>query len=212
MYITDLGILPYVEAEALQRQAFERVRGGGPATLFLLEHTPVITFGRHGGRENLPFAPEWFHSRGVDVAQSERGGNITCHFPGQLVAYPVMRVDGRPGGLKGYFYDLEETALRTLCLLGIAATRRPGFPGLWVGGRKICSVGIAVKRWIAFHGLSLNVGRDLALFEMISPCGLGVAATSVHRELDCEDVGMDEVKSLFLAEFQTVFGVERTEA
>ena len=205
MRIIDLGVISYAKAEEHQREALERARAGGPGTLFLLEHTPVITFGRHGGKENLPAAPEWFQSQGVEVAQSARGGNITCHFPGQMVAYPVMRVDSRPGGLKAFFYDLEKTALHTLERLGISAVRRVGFPGLWVGARKICSVGIAVKQWIAYHGLSLNVGRDLSLFDTVSPCGLGVAATSVHRELGRDDVRMAEVKALFLAEFQSVF-------
>lgn len=203
MEIVDLGLVSYNAALALQEQAAEKVREGAPGTLFLLEHPPVITFGRNGGEENLPFGRDFFTARGVDVVQSTRGGNITCHFPGQLVAYPVLRIDRRPGGLRRFFTDMEECVIRTLGSFGLLAGRMEGRPGVWVGGRKICSMGIAVRHWITRHGLALNVARDMSLFEMVTPCGLaGVRATSLHRELDREDIGMDDVKRSFVNAFR----------
>lgn len=202
MDIVDLGLISYTEALALQEEAAEKVREGAPGTLFLLEHPPVITFGRNGGEENLPFGRDFFAARGVDVAQSTRGGNITCHFPGQLVAYPVLRIDRRPGGLRRFFTDMEECVIHTLGSFGIFAERMEGRPGVWVGGRKICSIGIAVRSWITSHGLAINIARDLSLFEMVTPCGLaGVRATSLHRELGHSDVGMGDVKQSFISAF-----------
>ena len=114
MRILDLGLIPYAEALALQEQAVHAVENGEEECLFVLEHPPVITFGRNGGKENLLMGADFLSANGVELVQSSRGGNITCHFPGQLVAYPIMRVDKRPGGLKRFFHDLEECVIRTL--------------------------------------------------------------------------------------------------
>lgn len=209
LHIVDLGLVPYAKALRAQDKAVERVVAGGAPTLFLLEHPPTVTFGRNGGAENLPLSRAVLEGMGVEVAQTRRGGNITCHFPGQMVAYPVLRVDRRPGGLKGFFHDLESAVIAVLAGLGIAAERRPGLPGVWTGRGKICSIGIAVKRWVTSHGLALNVARDLSLFNMMNPCGLpGVAATSVARELDSDGVGVPEMKLLFAREFRRAFGYD----
>ncbi len=202
MNIVDLGLVAYGDALRLQEEEEARVRNGAPGTLFLLEHPPVITFGRNGGEENLPFGRSYFEQHGVTVAQSSRGGNITCHFPGQLVAYPIMRIDKRPGGLHRFFNDMEECVIRTLAVFGLAAGRMDGRPGVWIEGRKICSIGIAVKRWVTSHGLALNVAKDLSLFDMVTPCGLsGVRATSLHLELGRDDISMADVKRAFSGAF-----------
>ena len=209
MRILDLGLIAYNDALALQLDAAGRLREGGEECLFLLEHTPTITFGRNGGEEHLPFGRDFFAARGVDIVRSSRGGSITCHFPGQLVAYPVMRVDRRPGGLRGFFTDLEESVIRALARFELTAGRAEGRPGVWIDERKICSIGIAVKHWITCHGLSFNVARDLSLFDMVTPCGLpGVKATSLHRELDGAAPGMAEVKDALAREFCAVFHME----
>ncbi|MDL2290517.1 lipoyl(octanoyl) transferase LipB [Desulfovibrio sp. OttesenSCG-928-F20] len=206
MIVRDLGLIDYEEAVALQEEAADALRRGGQATLFLLEHPPVITFGRNGGEENLPLGRAFFAERGVSLVSSSRGGNITCHFPGQLVAYPILRVDRQPGGLRAFFHNLEEAVISTLAVCGIQAERSKGRPGVWLGNRKICSIGIAVKHWITSHGLALNVAKDLSLFNMVSPCGLsGVSATSIHRELGDESLSMQEVKTLFTNEFLRLF-------
>jgi len=203
----------YASAQELQQAAACEAAKGGPETLFLLEHPPTITFGRNGGAEHLPFSPAFFAERGISLMQADRGGSITCHFPGQMVAYPVMRLDRRPGGLRRFFHDLEESVIRTLARFGLSASREPGRPGVWVQGRKICSTGIAVQRWISTHGLSLNLSTDLALFDLVSPCGLaGVRATSVQREHASADITMPMLKGVFIQEFCAVFGLEPVKA
>ena len=185
MKVVDLGLISFADALALQQAAVEEVLQGGEERLFILEHTPVITFGRHGGEAFLRFPPDQLRSQGIEVAKASRGGSVTCHFPGQAVIYPVMRLSGRAGGLKGFFHDLEQTGINALSNLGISAARCPGRPGVWVGPRKIASVGIGVRRWVSYHGLALNAGSDLSLFSLITACGLpGVEMTSASRELE----------------------------
>jgi lipoyl(octanoyl) transferase len=242
--VLDLGLIGHAEALVLQEEAAQRILEGGEESLFLLEHPPLITFGRNGGKENLPLSADYFTARGVAIVHTDRGGNITCHFPGQLVAYPVMSLNRRPGGLRAFFADLEESIIRTLAVYGLIAGRRAGRPGVWIntkpregqpggseglwdgppkdpagdlharqaedmgGDRKICQIGIAVKHRISRHGLSLNVGPDLSLFELIRPCGLpGVRATSLSRELGVNTPSMADVKKTFVREFCALFNV-----
>jgi len=206
MLTIDLGSLSYAEAEAVQTARLGEVSTGGEDTLYLVEHPPVITLGRNGGIENLHAGRGFLAERGIELAQSSRGGNITCHFPGQLVAYPVFRIERRPGGLRSFFHDLEEVVLRTLHTFGLEASRHEGRPGVWIDNRKICSIGVAVRRWTTYHGLALNVGRDLSLFNLITLCGLPDAeATSLHRELDDDSVTMQEVKDVLTRQFLAIF-------
>lgn len=215
MRTVDLGLVPYREAEALQLEAVEAVLAGGEETLFLLEHPPVVTLGRQGGLENLHVAPEFLAAQGVDLCRISRGGNITCHFPGQLVAYPVFRIERRPGGVRRFFYDLEEAVIRTVARFGVRAARWEGRPGVWVGNGKICSIGVAVRRWVTYHGLALNVGRDLSLFDRITLCGLSDARpTSILLELDKQPGAvpptpqaptMDQVKDALREAFAEIF-------
>jgi lipoyl(octanoyl) transferase len=199
----DLGLVPYTEAEAVQLARHREVLAGGREAVFLLEHPKVITLGRQGGRENLHATDEWLREQGIEVVQATRGGNITCHFPGQLVAYPILRIDRRPGGIRRFFDELEEAAVATAAHFGVTATRDPERPGAWVGPRKLCSIGIAVKRWTSYHGLSFNVGPDLSLFELITLCGLkGASPTSLALETG-RDIPMHEVQHVFREAFET---------
>ena len=186
MYAFDLGCAAYQRAFEIQKQAQAYVLQGGDDILLLLEHPPTVTLGKNSGQENLPpnLASIW--GSAVDVVHSTRGGNITCHFPGQLVAYPIINLKKRSGGVRAYVNDVEETAIRTVRRFGIEAARKPGFPGVWVGGSKIASLGIAVH--------------------IITPCGLdGVTATSVQREQNGDPATMDAVKACFLEAFCEVF-------
>jgi len=206
MQIVDLGLISHAEAETVQLERLALVSEGAEDTLYLLEHPPTITLGRNGGRENLLVGDEALARQGVELVQTRRGGNITCHFPGQLVAYPVFRIASRPGGLRRFFFDLEEAVIRTLGHFGLAAGRAEGRPGVWIGSRKIASIGIGMRRWTSYHGVSLNVGRDLSLFRLITLCGLPDAEpTSLHRELHDESISMQEVKHVCAREFSSVF-------
>lgn len=204
MNFVDLGLIGHAEAEALQLKRLEEVRAGAENTVYLLEHNPVITLGRQGGMEHLLAARDLLEARGVELVQTARGGNITCHFPGQLVAYFVMRVEKRPGGIRRFFDDMEESVIRTATRFGVESRRRDGHPGVWTDTGKLCSVGIGVKRWITYHGLALNVTRDLSLFEMITPCGIaGARAVSLSTEAR-RDISVIEVKNVFKEELQAV--------
>lgn len=204
--IIDLGVMPYAEALAVQLGRHERVRQGEDDTLFLVEHPPVITFGRHGGEENMLLSRAELEARGVEIARTDRGGNITCHFPGQLVAYPVFRIGKHTNGLHGFVHTLEEIVIRTAAAFGVAADRWEGRPGVWIGNRKLCSLGMCVRHWVSFHGFALNVGSDLSLFDAITLCGLPDAeATSLSRERGDDSLSMQEVKHVCTREFQTRF-------
>lgn len=206
MQVVDLGLVSHAEADAVQMARLPLVAAGAEDTLFLLEHPKVITLGRNGGRENLLVGDDVLAREGVGLVQTGRGGNITCHFPGQLVAYPVFRIAGRRGGMRRFFFDLEEAVIRALARFGLAAGRAEGRPGVWIGPRKIASIGIGVRRWTSYHGVSLNVGRDLSLFRLITLCGLPDAEpTSLHRELGDESIPMQEVKHVCAQEFLAVF-------
>ena len=206
MYAFDLGCTGYQRAFEIQQLAQAFVLHGGDDILLLLEHPPTVTMGKNSGQENLPPNLATLWGSAVDVVHSTRGGNITCHFPGQLVAYPIINLKKRIGGVRAYVHSVEETAILTVRHFGIEAARKPGFPGVWVGNSKIASLGIAVQRHVTLHGLAMNVARDLSLFNIITPCGLdGVTATSVQREQTDPTASMPAVKNRFLEAFCQVF-------
>lgn len=173
-----LGRVPYGEALELQRRlANDRIAGRSPDRLVLLEHPPVLTLGRASNVDHV-LRPD-----GVDVFEVERGGDVTYHGPGQLVGYPILDLTGYRQDLHWYLRTLEQALIEALATLGIASERRPGFTGVWTGGRKIASIGVHVKQWVTWHGFALNVSTDLQAFDRIVPCGIaGVEMTSVERE------------------------------
>jgi lipoyl(octanoyl) transferase len=174
-----LGRLGYPEALALQDALAARCLAGGPDTLLLLEHDPVYTIGRTPDQSSLQGAAHLPHP----VIQINRGGQATYHGPGQLVGYPIL--DLRPHGqdIHRYLRSLEEVLIQALREFGLAAHRREKFTGVWVGPRKIASIGVGLRRWISMHGFALNVCGDLSPFQQITPCGIaGVEMTSVERE------------------------------
>lgn len=207
MIIKDLGLISYKDAEALQLETLQSVIDGEREnTLYLLEHPKVITYGRQGGGENLHVPESSLAEQGIEAAQTARGGNITCHFPGQLVAYPIWRVEKRPGGMRAFFHDMEQAVIDTCAAFGIRCARREGHPGVWVDEtRKICSMGIGVRKWVTYHGLALNVGSDVSLFNLITLCGIqGASPTSMSAEAGRE-ISVEEVKNVFAEEFRKTF-------
>jgi lipoyl(octanoyl) transferase len=183
-------LMEYEKARDLQvRLVDARYRGMlGSDILLLMEHLPVFTLGRRGGRENLTVSELFVKNAGISIIHAERGGDVTFHGPGQLVGYPI--IDLRAVGLTvtGYVEMLEEVMILTAAHWGVTATRNPRNHGVWVGDRKLGSLGIAIRRGIAFHGFALNVNNSLEPFDWINPCGLqGVKMTSILAEIGCRD-------------------------
>lgn len=210
--------MSWTEARDRQRAAVVEVQAGGPPVLFLVEHEPTVTLGRRGFGPCVAPALDWLKGQGITPVVCERGGGPTCHFPGQLVAYPILNVLRRLGGLRGYVAALEDVTIATAADFGVAAGRREGHPGAWVerrklasgdAGGKLASIGVAVSRGVAWHGLALNVGRDLSLFERVNPCGLpGVRATSLTLEARgaaVPEISLDEVKPVLVGHFHVRF-------
>jgi lipoate-protein ligase B len=182
----DLGRQPYLPVLELQRRLV-RARIDGEISddlLLLVEHDPVVTLGRGTQPSSLPLAETALRERGFEVVEVERGGDVTVHAPGQLVGYPIIDLQQHRADLHWYLRQLEEAMIRGLEAMGIEAERNPGRTGVWVGGRKIGSIGVHVKRWVTLHGFALNVTTDLRVFNVVVPCGIdGVVMTSVEREL-----------------------------
>jgi len=204
------GITPYARAWDLQKllvaaRREERIADG----LILLEHEPVFTIGRSTKAEHLLFPREQLRSDGFGVYDIERGGSITYHGPRQLVGYPIIDLRGYGEDVVGYMRRLEESMLRTLRAFNVAADRRRGFPGVWVGERKIGAVGVAVKRKVTMHGFALNVDPDLSHFSLINPCGLGRPVTSMAQVLG-RAVTLEEVAPVCAREFESVYDLRLT--
>jgi len=180
LWVAHLGRVPYREAVELQERVRERRQTGEvPDSLLVLEHPPVYTKGRRSEAADLPMGEAWYRAQGIEVEQSDRGGRVTYHGPGQLVAYPIMRIEDVPG----YVATLERAIAAALADEGIEAGGRHGLTGVWAGDAKIASIGVHVSRGVTTHGLAVNVDNDLQPFEWIVPCGIDhVRMTSVCRE------------------------------
>ncbi|MEJ2722949.1 MAG: lipoyl(octanoyl) transferase LipB, partial [bacterium] len=205
----NLSLVPFVDAYDVQRRTVEmRQNDEGTDTLILLEHPHVVTVGRNATRSSLTAGPDLLKSKGVDLVETDRGGDITYHGPGQLVGYPILRLEPDRRDIRRYVHDIEEVLLRTLDAYSIEARRHDVHRGVWVGDRKIASVGIRISRWVTSHGFALNVNTDLSYFSLIVPCGItGCTMTSMASELD-GPVPMDEVKTVVAGMFCAVFDRE----
>jgi len=189
-----LGRVAYREAWDLQKRlAAARATGRIPDQLLLLEHPAVLTLGRQADESHVLASPELLAARGIDLLRVERGGEVTYHGPGQLVAYPIIRLADRGLLLRPYVRALEAALADTCGSLGVTAGRREGHPGCWVDAeaaqpRKIGALGIRVERGVAYHGIALNVSVSLADFALIDPCGMpGLISTSIASELGRAD-------------------------
>src|SRR5689334_15943097 len=186
--VVRCGLVPYEEARELQRQLeARRQRGEIPDVLLLLEHPPVYTRGRRSKPEELPMGAEWYEAQGIEVLDTDRGGLVTYHGPGQLVAYPIVHLRGYGGDVHEYVRGLERTMTGARAEAGVRAGTIEGLTGGWVGTRKIGSSGLHVSRGVPTHGLAINVNTDLPPFEWVVPCGIeGASMTSLSRELRAE--------------------------
>ncbi len=208
-WVLDLGLMGYNRAYALQCQLHAaRLRGDIPDTLLLLEHPPVITLGKGFRAEHLLFPPEFYAQHGVEVCPTDRGGDVTCHMPGQLVGYPIFDLRAHGRDLHRFLRQLEEGLIRLLSEYGIQAGRMSGYTGVWVGNEKIAAIGIKVARWVSMHGFALNVNNDLSLFRLIVPCGIADRGVTSIRQLLGKPLPMPEVKARAAQQLGAVFGLE----
>jgi lipoate-protein ligase B len=176
--------------------------------LLLLEHPPVFTLGRRGGKQSLLVSEEFLKQRNISVIQTERGGDITYHGPGQLVGYLIVNLRETKWDLKDFVECLEEMMIRTVAEWGIKAQRNPLNHGIWLGMKKLGSIGLAVRKGISFHGFSLNVSLDLQPFEWIHPCGLaGIGVDSMGNALG-QKILMEDVRQAIKRNLQTLFAID----
>ena len=208
LWTVTLGRMGYGEALELQRDiARDRISGAIPQdVLLLLEHPPVVTLGRGTKEKNLISSPEFLQSKGVELFEVERGGDVTFHGPGQLVGYPIIDLKRHREDLHWYLRKIEEALINTLADYGIPGERNPAFTGVWTRGRKIASIGVHARDWVTWHGFALNVTTDLSFFDLIVPCGIdGVVMTSIARELGLEDMAAQDVRDRVTAKFAEAF-------
>jgi lipoyl(octanoyl) transferase len=186
--VVRCGLLPYEEGLAVQHRVEAARRDGAiPDVLLLMEHQPVYTRGRRSTPEELPMGVEWYEMQGIEVHDTDRGGRVTYHGPGQLVAYPIVALAPYDDDVVAYVRRLERVAIDSLAANGVEASPVDGLTGIWVGDRKIGSIGIHVSRGVTTHGLAINVNNDLQPFEWVVPCGIeGCRVTSLGRELGAE--------------------------
>ncbi len=206
LWVTTLGELPYRDAVALQERLRDaRQADAIPDTLLLLEHPPTYTRGRRAQPADLPRGERWYRDQGIEVEDSDRGGQVTYHGPGQLVGYPIVRVSS----VREYVATLEQAMIAALRDEGIAATAPDGLTGVWAGGAKIGSIGVHVSRGVTTHGFAVNVTNDLSPFAWIATCGVdGAEMTSVAREKD-GDASMSCFRKRTAFRFAEAFGARQ---
>ena len=199
--LIDLGRREYGEVWKLQQELVaERQADAIPDTLVLVEHPDVITLGRRQSSQANVVAPG-----DIPIFEIERGGDVTYHGPGQLVGYPIFKLADAERDLHAYLRNLEEALIGVCADVGVDGRRNPGWTGVWIGDRKVASIGIAVRRWVTMHGFALNVSTDLSRFAAINPCGLDAAVmTSLARESN-RALTLDDIKPLVVSRLASVF-------
>lgn len=195
----DLGMISYSEATALQQRiAGARKAGAIDDVLLFCEHPPVITLGRNGKRENLLASENVLRQKSVELHETNRGGDITYHGPGQIVGYPILNIDLIRRDVHWYVRTLEEVMIRASAQFGIIAIRIPGKTGIWVrvgkNEEKLAAIGVHISRWVTTHGFAYNVATDLRNFELIIPCGIADHKATSLEKLLSRGVALDEVR------------------
>ncbi|MBN1457523.1 MAG: lipoyl(octanoyl) transferase LipB [Sedimentisphaerales bacterium] len=195
LLIRDCGVMKYDKALELQKQLVDRrIKGQIENTVIMLEHLPVITLGARESENCLLEDEKKIIEQGIDVVSVRRGGGTTAHNPGQVIIYPILDIRSIGLGVNEYIRKLESIGIELLNQLGIESDRKKGFPGLWIGERKIGSIGVKIKKGVSFHGMAINICNDLSIFKSIVPCGLKeVIITNVLKETD-KNISTSQVK------------------
>jgi lipoyl(octanoyl) transferase len=219
VHFKELGRMEYRQAWDLQEQLLKQSladKAAGNTTshhLLMVEHPPVYTLGKSGKMEHVLIGREEMEQRQIGFYQSNRGGDITYHGPGQLVGYPIFDLECFYTDIGRYLRELEEVIIRTLADYGVTGSRSKGETGVWldpdhpIKARKICAMGVRCSRWVTMHGFALNIDPDLSYFDNIIPCGIAnKSVTSLQRETGLA-ISMQEVKDRVLKHFETVFDI-----
>lgn len=222
----DIGLVDYQAAWDYQSLRFDEIvslkeaarknaqQGETPNYLLFCEHPHVYTIGKSGKESNLLINEDLLKSKGATLYRINRGGDITYHGPGQIVAYPILDLDNFGLSIKSYIDKLEEVIIRTLACYGLEASRSEGATGVWLDvanplkARKIAAIGVRTSHWVSMHGFAFNINTDLNYFDFIVPCGIrGKAVTSLQRELG-KEMNISEVKTILLEQFEQVFEMQ----
>ena len=199
--VRDLGRAAYGPVWDMQKRlADDRKAGRIPDQLLFVEHPHVVTMGRNGREDNLLAPPDLLARAGIAYYEIDRGGDVTYHGPGQVVAYPIFDLREWKRDVGAYVRGLEQVIIEVLAEFGIAAGREKGAPGVWVDGAKICAIGVHLSRWVSSHGLAFNLATDLSYFRYIIPCGLTKPVTSLRQ------LGVEAIREQILARMVEHFG------
>ncbi len=183
--VYDCGVSPYKDVLNLQHSMCRhRWQGKIPNTILVLEHAPVITLGARESENKLTESVEDIKEQGIDLVKIGRGGGATAHNPGQAVLYPILHLKEMGLGVNEYIRQLEYIGMELLSRYGLKVERRKKYPGLWLGSRKIASIGVQLKHWVTFHGIAININNDLSIFDNIIPCGIeDIKMTNLEKEI-----------------------------
>ncbi len=209
LLVIELGRTGYDYARKLQKRLVDLRRLGRiPDLLLLTEHDPVITLGRGASERNLLVSRSVLEEKGVALCESERGGDITFHGPGQAVVYPLIDLNNRGRDLHAYLRDLENLAIAVLAEFGLKGSTKKGLTGAWVDNIKVAAIGVAVSRWISYHGLALNVSTDLGYFKLINPCGITAYPVGSIASITGRVIPLDRVFTVIADTFASMFYYE----
>jgi len=204
--IIDLGLVSFDKAYCFQKEVLSSVKAREKSeSLILAEHYPVFTIGRRGKQENILASTEKLNSRGIDIINTDRGGDITFHGPGQIVAYPIFDLTKRCKDMHKFLRDLEKVIILTLSDFCIDSFKVEGRTGCWTEKGKIASIGVAASGWVTYHGLALNANVDLSYFDMINPCGLKNISMTSMKQILCKEVDTEKLKKRLISRFGDVF-------
>jgi len=204
--VFNLGLVDFKEALQFQKQIFQEIKNNYfNGALILCRHYPVITMGRQGSAENIKVSALGLRNRGIHVYEIERGGDVTYHGPGQLTVYPIFNLAYLKKDIHLFLRQLEGLAIDCLSDFGIKGLRYKGLTGVWIDKRKVASIGIAIRNWITFHGMSINIKKDdLHNFSLIKPCGMDIEMTSLETILG-KSIEIGQIKEILIRKFKDTF-------